>query len=385
MSGGRSARLDSRTVDLAALTEVDVARWADLAGRALEPNPFVDPGYLLPALRWDGQGAGIKLVVVMDGEDWIAALPLSVMPPAWKLPLRLATTAGPFLSRRAPLCAPLVDRARAEPAIERLMEHLASPASGLPGLVELTLLPVGRLTELIRAECDRKRVRCLERYRFERACLVRSAGKSPRGSLSVRRRKLLARKERGLERSLGGPLELVDLGCDQAAVDLFLDLEASGWKGARGSALRRKPGAAAWFNEVSAGFAERGMLRILALQAGGETVYSAVQLLVGNTVFGMMDAYEERWSAFTPGVIGRVREQEEFMDRGSAELLDPCIHPRYVQPSALYPDRRLIVGLVLAPRGLINSQFLRLRPGMILVRDKYLKVAAAVSGWMRRG
>ncbi|MEK8227853.1 hypothetical protein NKG05_19775 [Oerskovia sp. M15] len=168
--------MSTRTLLLSDVTPTDAARWADLVDRALEPNPFLSPAYLLSAARWLARTAGILLLVVERGDRMIALLPLSRDEKFHGTPLRYATTAGAFLKDDAPLCAPLVDEEHAATALDHLLTFLADRRNGLPPLVELTLLPgEGALNDALHAACSRARVPVLERSRFERAVLDRGS------------------------------------------------------------------------------------------------------------------------------------------------------------------------------------------------------------------
>ncbi len=366
--------LRARTVLLSDVTPEEEARWRDLAARAVEPNPFLDPAFLLTAQRWFPTTAGIRLVMVEDEDDrMLALLPLSVAPRFQGLPLPYATTAGPFLSRRAPLCAPLVDRARTADALTALLRHLAGRGTGLPGLVELTLLPgAGALHDGILEATRATRIPVLERYRFERASMRPVAeGTSWRDGLSASRRKKLGRLARGLERELGAPLVAEDRGADPRAFEEFLDLEAAGWKGTteRGGALRVTPNGVEWFTQVADGFRERGLLRIFTLSAGDETLFMSVSLVCGGGVFALMDTYDERFARLSPGVVGRAAEVDHFLaDPPHVDVFDQCMHPKNVESSALYPQRRAFVGLLLAPRGVVNRALVRALPRAAALR-----------------
>ena len=56
--------VSARTLRLGDVTPAEAERWADLVDRALEPNPFLSPAYLLSASRWLARTAGIVLLVV---------------------------------------------------------------------------------------------------------------------------------------------------------------------------------------------------------------------------------------------------------------------------------------------------------------------------------
>jgi len=357
----------ARTVLLSDVTPEEEARWRDLAARAAEPNPFLDPAFLRTAERWFPTAAGIRVVVVEDEDRMLALLPLSVEPRFQGLPLPYATTAGPFLSRRAPLCAPLVDRDRTVDALTALLRHLGGRGAGLPGLVELTLLPgTGALYDGIFEAARRTRTPLLERYRFERATMRPvPGGASWRDDLSANRRKKLGRLARGLERELGAPLVGEDRAADPRAFEQFLDLEAAGWKGTteRGGALRVTPNGVEWFTEVADGFRERGLLRLFTLSAGQETLFMSVSLVCGGGVFALMDTYDERFARLSPGIVGRAAEVDHFLaDPQGVEVFDQCMHPKNVESSALYPQRRALVGLLLAPRGVVNRSLVRALP-----------------------
>lgn len=367
--------LRARTVALEDLTASDHDRWADLVDRALEPNPFVSPAYLATAVRHLPSARGIVAVLVEDDDAMHAFLPLSRARRFARTPLPYATTAGPFLGAESPLCVPLVDEERPAEALGALLTHLATRASRLPGLVELTLVPVGgRFDEALVAACREHDVPLVERYRFERAALVPAAGApAPREALSTSRRKQVERLRRRIERDVG-PLVMTDAGLDPEAFDLFVRLEAAGWKGTteEGGALQVVPGALDWFTDVADDLRARGRLHLFVLTAGEEVVFISVVLRAGDRLYSLMDTYDERFAKFSPGSLGRVVEQEHVLEHTDATLFDPCLHPRYTVPSGLYRDRRTLRGIVIAPRGVVARALLR--------RSARLRVLATRAG-----
>lgn len=358
--------LRARTLPLAAVTPRDRERWAALGDRAAEPNPFLTPAYLATAHRHLPAAADVRLVVIEDDDGMRALLPLSPGGRFRRTPVRCATTAGAFLGSESPLCVPLVDRERTVEVLEVLLTHLGSRRSGLPGLVELTLVPGdGPFLRALTAACARRRVPLLERSRFERAALVPADGApSPREALSVARRKQVDRLQRRLEREVG-PLRLEDRGKDPQAFADFVRVEAAGWKGRAedgGGALAVVPGAQAWFTDVTDELRDRGDLSVLTLTAGDELVYLSVLLRAGTSAYSLMDTYDERFARHSPGTVGRVLEQEHLLADPRTTLFDPCLHPRHAVPTGLYRDRRPLVGLLLAPRGVLARGLLRALP-----------------------
>ncbi|MFP3714950.1 GNAT family N-acetyltransferase [Puerhibacterium sp. TATVAM-FAB25] len=372
--------LRARTVALADLPPPDLDRWADLVDRAADPNPFLSPAYLATAHRHLPAARDVRLVLVEDATRLLALVPLSVVPRFRGTPLPLATTAGPFLGSDSPLCVPLVDADEARAATAAVVDHLRSRRSGLPGLVELTLVPRhGPFWAALEAACRARRVPLVERYRFERAVLDATVpSPAPRAALATSARRNLNRVQRRLEEEYG-PLVFSDRGADPAALEDFARLEAAGWKGRSergGGALQVVPGAWEWFSEVGARLRERGALHVFSLMAGDELLYMSVNLRAGRHLCGLMDAYDERFARFGPGVLGRVMEQEHLLRADDVDLVDSCVHPKDEASTRLYRDRRTLAGCLLAPRGVLPRSLVG---GAPLARS----VAARAQGLVR--
>lgn len=376
-----------RTVRLADISDDDQHRWADLASRAVEPNAFCDPAFLVPAARWRPEAADMGLVVLEDGTEFLAVVVFTLARRLSGLTAPHLTTGGAFMSTTAPSHVPLVDRSRTHEALDALLAGITARSLRLPGIMWLSLLPGdGPLATALRDVAADRHVPVIERFRIDRA-YVRPAppardGAGPTGHLSPRHQRKLARLTRGIERELAGPLQLEDRGDDPAAVDLFLDVEAAGWKGdpARGGqALRLDPARTRWFTEVTSAFRARRDLSILVLAAGGSTAYVDVTLRSGGASFGFLDTYDEKYSRFSAGAIGRVAVIDRFLRTSTDHFLDPCLHPRYADSTLLYPDRRPFVGLLLAPGGTGTRALVRSLPAAGRFRTR-LRTARAARG-----
>ena len=112
-----------------------------------------------------------------------------------------------------------------------------------------------------------------------RAALVVGAKASFEARLDKRRRKEWARQRRRLE-ELGAVESRV--GADAAAIEGFLAVENSGWKGARRSALDAHAERAAFARETLARFAARGALEVHTLALKGEPIAAAAVLRAGE-------------------------------------------------------------------------------------------------------
>lgn len=354
----------TRLIPLAQATDRDVRAWRRLADGAAEPNLYLDPRFLLPARDRGDAADDVRLLVVEEGEEWLALLAVVTRRIGHRVPLRAATTGGEFMAVHADRHQPLVHAGRTAEALEALLRGGADV--GLPGLVQLRRLPAdGPLAVALADIASRTPVRVHE-YRREAAAFARRDGtvRVPDAEVGVPlatahmgpgARKDVRRRARGLARDAGGPLALADVSADPAADDEFVDLQAAGWKGdptRGGDALRLDPAAERWFRTVTAAFRADGDALVLRLTAGGDTQFLSYALRSGGAYFGFLDTYSEKHRKFSPGALGRLAEQAHVLAATSAPFLDPAFGARYAEGAQLYPHRREYVDLLVAAHGL---------------------------------
>jgi CelD/BcsL family acetyltransferase involved in cellulose biosynthesis len=86
------------------------------------------------------------------------------------------------------------------------------------------------------------------------------------------------------------------------ALETFLKLEASGWKGARRTALAQVDGDAAFIRRATAALAASGNCEIVTLRAGETPVASGIVLRHQSRAFFFKLGVDERFAKFSPGV-----------------------------------------------------------------------------------
>lgn len=369
-----------RLISLTAVTDADVRAWQRLADAAVEPNAFLDPRFLVPARHRVTEVADLRLLVVQDAGEWIAALAVTTRAVAPGVPLRAATTGGRFMTTHSERHHPLVRRGREVHALEALLRGIH--AAGLPGLVQLQHFPAdGPLADALEEVVGRTSTLMHVRRRAVSAFASRpSVPAVPTGHVAQTplldpplacdhmgsgRRKDFRRRVRRLEREVGGPLELHDISADPGADDEFVALQSAGWKGDTdrgGAALGLDPAARRWFGRVMAGFRADGDALVLRLAAGGQTLWMGCSLRSGGTYFGFVDAYAERFRQHSPGAIGRLVELGYVFAATDAPHLDPAFDARYATGARLYPDQRTHVDLLLSTRGLVAHAAVRAAP-----------------------
>jgi hypothetical protein len=159
----------------------------------------------------------------------------------------------------------------------------------------------------------------------------------------------LARRRRQLGQRLETSIDTTDraaVGLGQA-VEEFLRLEASGWKGRTGTALLCRPGHDRFFREMCRGFAEEGRLMFLGLQAGTRVLAFSTALLAGRGLFGFKKAYDETFARWSPGTLLDLEVLAWFHERRELDWLDTCSAPDELAEGQLFGDRRPIRTLLL--------------------------------------
>ena len=300
--------MTTRLIPLSDLSGVDLGAWADLADRAVEPNPFFEADFVLPAARrMDDQRCAL-LVVERHG-TWLACMPVRQRgaPPM--------TSLQAWCHEYCFLGTPLVDHDSLTVGVEALLHAVRDHNRFL--VLDLLHLdgPVGAAVEQSLGSNGFRRV--FER-RFERASIVRRSD-DQRLELSSSGRKGRRRQLRGLEEQLGGPAVMRDRSGSEAAVEDFLRLEASGWKGKAETALASSAADSAFFREVWGAFAKAGRSRMLELGTGtGAPVAMYCDILARDTVFSFKTAFDEDYRAFGPGVELLYRSLEDFYETATS-------------------------------------------------------------------
>jgi hypothetical protein len=90
-----------------------------------------------------------------------------------------------------------------------------------------------------------------------------------------------------------------DVAC---AIETFLVLETSGWKGARGTALAQNDGDARFIRRATTALAVSGQCEIVTLRAGNTPVAAGIVLRQQDRAFFFKIGVDERFAKFSPGV-----------------------------------------------------------------------------------
>ncbi len=318
-------------------------QWNNLCQRSAEDNVYYTPNYMLPLLDTVAANTDVRILTGWDGDQLIAMLPVVVKGIA--VP-GITAAAKAWQTDYTFNCLPLLDAGQTEAAAGAIIDALSTltraecvfPEVNSDGPVCLALQ---------RALAARGAPLSLER-KFERASL--SVGPSfeehMTSHVSAKRRRELSRNRRRLEEMGRLTLRTERSGPGLAeAVQSFLFLEASGWKGKRRTALA--------CDAVTRSFAERAFgpsggehtSRVDLLLLDGKPIAGGVIVFSGSTGFTVKGAYDEAYSSYGAGLLIEQDVIRSFLTERWAQRLDAATNGSHVI-DYLWPDRVNVADLV---------------------------------------
>jgi CelD/BcsL family acetyltransferase involved in cellulose biosynthesis len=322
-----------------------VEAWHALAARALEPNVFYEPAFAQAAAPVFGRDAGAMLV-------WSGHRLVGLFPGRIERRGPLTRLAG-WTHRFAPLGTPLVDRDEAEAAIGAWLDQLAIDAS-MPGLVLLPLAPEqGPFSALLQAVLARGGRASAAFSPHRRALLAPGAERANylARAVSAGRRKELRRQRRRLEDIAPVTFESATVLADiEAALKDFTVLEASGWKGATGTAAADDPAVRDFMDAAVMGLAAEGRVRVDRLCLNGRAVAAAIILMSGDTAWLWKIAYNEGFARYSPGVQLVLDCTDSLLADGGPARVDSCATADHPMIDHLWRERLGLCDRLIAVR-----------------------------------
>lgn len=283
------------------LTAIDPGQWRALAQRAIEPN-----GYYLPAweLAVSATARGRRDASALSAFDSSSTRLIGLMPVislwrAWKIPLPALVSAHPY----GTLCSPLIDRDAPIEAATRLLRQARE--AGAHALVLNDVALDGAALNVLEQVLNRDGLtpRVLSSYIRASLDATQDGEALLRDAFGTKKLKELRRQRHRLEEH--GPVafdvarRLDEIG---PALETFLQLEASGWKGKRGTALVQHAGDATFIRRAVSALAETAQCEIITLRAGATPVAAGIVLRHQDRAFFFKLGIDERFAKYSPGV-----------------------------------------------------------------------------------
>lgn len=295
------ARNPQGAAPLVPLASVDLSQWQALSERAIEPNGYYLPGWerAVSASARGRIGAGALCAFDAASSRLTGLLPVVSLWRAWKIPLPALVSAHPY----GTLCSPPLDRDAAGDAATQLLDQARQ--AGAHALIMRDVALDGAAMTSITESLVRDGLQPLVLSSYIRASLdaTQDGETLLRAALGGKKLKELRRQRHRLAEH--GPVAFDvartprDIG---SALETFLTLEASGWKGKRGTALAQDAGDAAFIRRAVPALAETGQCEIVTLRAGVTPVAAGIVLRHQARSFFFKLGIDERFAKFSPGV-----------------------------------------------------------------------------------
>ena len=278
-----------------------IAAWQQLAARALEPNPFYEPDYLLASARHIEHGDIRCLAVYRDGardSDLIGLFPLQRARLTSALPL----PAFEFY-RNDFTCqtTPLIDAEDAAGVWNCFFAALGRTPDA-PRQLLSAMMPTSRgaFAALQQAQDDSGRALAVVETTARAAIEFTGTYKQYTDRYSSRRMSNIRRRHRRLAETGTLALETVtDPAGKITALAEFLRIEAAGWKGAAGTAMAQTPATKALAEAVF--LSDAAEFDVLSIDGRAIAVMASIR--ADRVLYTIKTTYDESFSASSPGTI----------------------------------------------------------------------------------
>lgn len=328
------------------------AAWAALAHRSADINPFYHPEYLLAAAEL--QGKDIECIAVYaNGARDSAMLGFFPLMRARMAEGALLPATEFFRNDYICLTTPLVDVGAAETVWESFLDCVAHTA-GTPKLVLSRLSPLDCPTfAALQCVLSRRSLAHRTFETYERAFLNKTDRfQSVFSQIAPKRRRDLQRRRRRMRIDGHASIEL--LRGDQItpeAIEMFLNVEASGWKGKSGTALQS--------HAATRRFAERflssGDAELAVLRFNGQPIAIDANLVTRGTIHTVKTAYDEAFSSYAPGLTLGIHTIRRLVDNGDLQRADSCAVAGHVLED-IWPDRLRMGQLAFAAGATVTAE-----------------------------
>jgi CelD/BcsL family acetyltransferase involved in cellulose biosynthesis len=339
---------------LTPLAAISADRWRALADRAVEPNGYYLPDWALAIdatarsrTNLSALGAWSEATAEPGAACLIGLMPAISLWRAYRMPLPALVSGDPY----GTLCTPLLDREMPDQAASRLMGQARD--AGAHALILRDVALDGAAMKAFTRVLERGGVRPRLLQSHARACLDarRDADELLREALGAKKLKELRRQRHRLAEHGEVGFEVARTPGEVArALEIFLTLEASGWKAERGTALAQDAGDAAFIRRAAVGLAEHGQCEIATLRAGEAPVAAAIVLRHLDCAFYFKLGVDERFAKFSPGVQLTLEVTRRLCADPAIAMVDSMAAPDHPMINPIWRGR-LAIGDVLIPLG----------------------------------
>ncbi len=283
------------------LTAIEPGQWRALAQRAVEPNGYYLPAWELAvsATARDRMGASALTACAGSSTRLIGLMPVVSLWQALNIPLPALVSAHPY----GTLCSPLIDRDSSTEAATRLLQRARE--AGAHALIMRDIALDGAAMGSLKEALGRSGLKPRVLGSYVRASLdaTQNGDKLLHDALGAKKLKELRRQRHRMAEHGAITFEVARKVDEiKPALETFLQLEASGWKGQRGTALSQDAGDATFIRRAVPALAETAQCEIVTLRTGATPVAAGIVLRHQDRAFFFKLGIDERFAKYSPGV-----------------------------------------------------------------------------------
>lgn len=315
-----------------------------LAERSLEPNPFLLPEFLEPAIQAIGKKT-LRLAIFSDRDDLHFFAPVVAGSGSMLARRTFSVWAHPY----APLGTPLIDRETAPQATDSLLAHMRTSGRTL---FSIPHLPIdGPSAKALRDAAERSGFSTIAERQMRPILYPDMAA-----GIAEFDRMVSAKRRHDLDRQLR---RLCEAGAVsfmwartateiESAFNMFIALEAAGWKGRRGTALARRQRVHEFARIAVTQLAQRGHAEIDVLRVGDKPIAALIRFDYRGLSIPWKVAFDESFAAFSPGKQIMCDETRRWLADPNVERVDPVCEEDNPLMAPLWPDRELYATLLIS-------------------------------------
>lgn len=339
------ARLSARWISARDADASLKRQWRALERAALEPNAFLSPDFVVPAVEHLSPGDDVRLMLIessetQDDRSLVGLGAFTVEEGNRRFPFPHFRS---YMTPHTFLTGLLIDRSCVENSLAAFWELVRSDHR-CHGVHFDCRSSQTVFSSMLEQSSERAGIKWSEDWGHERAVLVPSTIPEDYVSgLSKNRRKSLRKSQRELE--VLGPVSFrmarPTSDCDAFAM-VFLDLEDSGWKRGNGTSLLQSAADSQWFMETVASFASHRNAVFCELKLGSTSVASTVNFVSGDELFAFKVGWENSLARYSPGTLNELQTILNARDEWSDfRQVDSCASQgSFIEK--LWPDRRTV-------------------------------------------
>ena len=353
--------IDDLYVELTPFKDMSILRrsWLDLASRSLERNIFYEIPFLEASALHLPSGRNLffitvwlhkplqTLVETRRSEDLVGLFPIYLPKLGW-IPHTIKGWSCPF----SPLGTPLLDKTFARPALEACLNWLAQRGSASVNLQFSFVDPKGSFMCVLQEICNETHREIHFDNVHKRAALIYDAHvDADAQKVSSKKAREWARQLRRLEQL--GTLEtrrISEAREIRDALEHFLALEASGWKGRERSSLMQDSATANFVRSFIRILSRTGMCHIDELRLNGAIIASGIVISSGDRSWYWKTAYDETYAKFSPGVHLTREITKRQLSNTTMTCTDSCALENHPMINALWHDHIHMTDVTIATR-----------------------------------